>query len=78
MRLIDASVLARYMEFRSETVRSLAGKVGCSPATIGHLRSGKRKTIDNEGWAKKIEELLNAPPGSLFVPEVSRVSENVA
>lgn len=73
VKLIDASVLARYMDFRNETVRSLAEKVGCSHGTIGHLRSGRRNTLDNEKWAKRIEEVLNAPPGSLFMPEVSRV-----
>ena len=78
VKLIDAGVLARYMEFRDETVRSLADKVGCSHSTIGHLRSGRRNTLDNQEWAKKIEVLLNAPPGSLFAPEVSRVSENAA
>lgn len=75
--LIDAATLARYMEFRQETVRTLAKKVGCSPATIGHLRSGARRSI-RDNWARAIEGALNAPPGSLFVARVSRVSRDVA
>lgn len=77
VRLIDAATLARYMEFRDETVRSLAHKVGCSHGTIGHLRSGHTRTVKGE-WAKAIERELNAPPGSLFVPVVSRVSGDAA
>lgn len=73
VRLIDAKTLARYMDFRDVKVRGLAQAVGCSPATIGHLRSGKRSYCRPE-WAKAIEKFLQAPPGSLFVGEISIVS----
>lgn len=76
VRLIDANTLARYMDFREVTVRSLARVVGCSPATIGHLRSGKRAYCRPE-WAKAIEKFLQVPPGSLFVGEVSTVSREI-
>jgi len=75
VRLISARVLADYMTHREETVRSLATKVGCSPSTVGHLRSGKRNTC-KPAVAKAIEKQLNAPPGSLFVAQVSRVASN--
>lgn len=73
VRLIDANTLARYMDFRDVKVRGLAQAIGCSPATIGHLRSGKRSYC-RQSWAKSIEKFLQAPPGSLFVGEVSTVS----
>lgn len=76
VKLISADALAQYMEFRGFTVRTLAERVGCSPATIGHLRSGKRTQCRPE-WAKKIEHHLNAPKGSLFVAQVSRVTREV-
>lgn len=73
VRLISSTVLADYMRFRDLSVRELASRVGCSHQVIGHLRSGKRATCRPE-TARKIEEALNAPPGSLFVAKVSRVS----
>jgi hypothetical protein len=72
VRLISSEALAQYMSFRNLTVRSLSKRVGCSPALVGHLRSGKRNTCKPD-TARKIEECLQAPPGSLFVPQVSRV-----
>ena len=76
VRLISADALARYMSYRDMSVRALALKVGCSPATIGHLRSGHRDYVRTE-WAKAIEDSLEAPRGSLFVPEVSNVTREV-
>lgn len=73
VRLISSSAFAEYMKFRDLTVRDLADRVGCSRATVGHLRSGAR-TYVRPDWAKKIEKTLNAPPGSLFVPELSTVT----
>lgn len=73
VRLISSSAFAHYMEFRDLTVRDLAERVGCSRATIGHLRSGERDYV-RPAWAKKIEKELNAPPGSLFVPVISSVT----
>lgn len=77
VRLISSAALAGYMVFRDQTVRSLAAQVGCSPAVIGHLRSGKRATC-NDKTARKIEKVLNAPPGSLFVAKVSIVQRETA
>lgn len=76
MKLISARVLADYMAHRGESVRSLARRVGCSPSLIGHLRSGERTTCQPQ-TARRIEEELNAPPGSLFSSSVSRVTRDV-
>ena len=76
MRLISSDALASYMQYRDVSVRALAEKVGCSRATIGHLRSGERNYIRPE-WAKKIERSLDAPKGSLFVAELSTVTREV-
>ena len=77
VKLISADALAQYMKHRDHTVRTLAARVGVSPATIGHLRSGKRKTCRPQ-TAKAIEKALDAPSGSLFVGEVSHVAREVA
>ncbi|WP_159622710.1 helix-turn-helix domain-containing protein [Ruania rhizosphaerae] len=77
VRLISASALAQYMKYRDLSVRELADKVGCSRATIGHLRSGHRTYIRPD-WAKAIEKCLDAPRGSLFVAEVSTVTREIA
>lgn len=76
VRLISSTAFAQYMKHRGFTVRTLADHVGCSHSTIGHLRSGARKTCNPE-IAKKIERLLDAPAGSLFVPRVSHVAREV-
>lgn len=73
VRLISRDALARYMRFRGFSVRRLAEAVPCSRATIGHLRSGRSSYVRPE-WARRIEEILEAPPGSLFVAELSTVS----
>lgn len=75
VKLISAQALAQYMRHRDLSVRALARRVGCSPATIGHLRSGARNTCKSE-TAKAIERCLDAPAGSLFVLHVSHVSRN--
>ena len=77
VRLISSTALAQYMTYREVSVRQLAAKVGCSPATIGHLRSGERTYIRPE-WAKAIEKHLDAPRGSLFVPELSTVTRETS
>lgn len=72
VRLISTQVLRQYMEFRGETNRSLAEKCGpgVGRAIVSHLRSGQRTTCTGR-TANAIERALNAPPGSLFVPEVT-------
>jgi hypothetical protein len=75
VKLISSQAFAQYMEHRGFTVRTLAAKVGCSPALIGHLRSGARNTC-RPRTALTIERCLDAPPGSLFVPHVSRVTQD--
>lgn len=77
VRLISAQALAHYMEHRGFTVRTLAAKVGCSRALIGHLRSGHRNSCKPE-TARRIEKCLDAPEASLFMARISRVSREVA
>lgn len=69
MKLISHQVLDQYMEFRGESNRTLAEKVGVSKSTIAHLRRGARSYC-NPKVGPKIEKKLNAPPGSLFLAEV--------
>ena len=69
--LIDAGALRNYMRFRGFTVRTLAKQVDCSHATVGHLRSGKRRTCNPE-TAKAIAKALDCPVESLFAANVSR------
>lgn len=76
VKLISAGALAQYMKHRGFTVRSLAECTGSHRATIGHLRSGKRATCD-PALARRIERVLDAPAGSLFIPSVSRVAREV-
>lgn len=77
VRVVDRRILEHYIKFRGLSYAKLAGMVGCSKATIGHLVSGHIKGTRAE-WAVAIERALDAPPGSLFVARVSRVSENAA
>lgn len=77
MKVKDRRILADYIRFRRSSYAQLAKKVGCSKATIGHLVTGKTTSTKPE-WARAIEEALDAPVGSLFVPQVSRVSEDAA
>ena len=76
--LADKAVLAQYMTYRGETVRSLAAKTLISggrrrkpvhPSLIGHLRSGKRRTCGVE-TAAAIERALDVPSGVLFRVQV--------
>lgn len=77
MRLKSHQVLVQYMNYRQASVRLLADKVGGPQhrSTIGHLRSGARKNC-NPDLARRIEEALQAPPGLLFDPQVSRVTRD--
>jgi len=70
VRLISRQALDQYMRFRGVTNRSLAERADLGRGIVGHLRSGKRVTCSPE-TATAIESALNAPPGSLFVPELS-------
>lgn len=77
VKVKDRRILAQYLEFRRMSYAQLAAKVGCSKATVGHLITGKTTSTRKE-WAIAIEEALDAPSGSLFMPKVSRVSKDAA
>ena len=89
MDVIDSRALANYMDYREYSVRSLAEAVElqlrknkkadrktCSKSTIGHLRSGSRKSAAPE-VAAAIEKVLGAPNGSLFRASISNVARAV-
>mgnify|MGYP002759651100 FL=1 len=65
LRLVDHTSLARYMDYRGFSVRSLAARTGVNRSTIGHLRSGKRNTCGPEA-AKAIARALDVPVDMLF------------
>ena len=84
MELTGSAILVGWMEYREETVRSLAAKCPIrdpktgqmkllATAVIGHLRCGRRRTC-TIATAKAIEKALKAPPGLLFVPKVARAA----
>lgn len=84
VKVKDRRILADYIAFRRMSYAELANRVhektrtpGPSKATIGHLVSGHTTSTRKE-WAVAIEEVLDAPTGSLFVAKVSRVSEDAA
>lgn len=84
VKVKDRRILADYIAFRGQSYATLARKVqeraktsGPSKATIGHLVTGVTTSTRPE-WAAAIEEVLDAPRGSLFVASVSRVSQDVA
>lgn len=79
VRLISKQALRQYMEFRGMTIASLAKAVGCSHSSIAFLRSTGKSARDTVGpeTARRIEEALNAPPGSLFAATVLAGSQSV-
>lgn len=88
MKLKDEQFLQVLMTHRGYTVRSLADaverqlrkkdrKARVSHSTIGHLRSGERKTA-KPAVAAAIEDILNEPRGSLFSAEVSIVQRETS
>lgn len=74
MKLISRDAFRQYIEFRGETNASLAEKAKVSKAIVGHLRGGQRSSC-NAKTAGRLERALNAPPGSLFVAEVTNGSQ---
>lgn len=73
MKLISRDAFRQYMEFRGETNASLAKKAEVSKAIVGHLRGGQRSSCSGK-TASRLERALNAPPGSLFLAEVTNGS----
>jgi transcriptional regulator with XRE-family HTH domain len=73
--IVNPGLLIAHMDFAGYTVRKLAAKVGCSHSTIGHYRTGARRTCAPDR-AKAIAKALNAPLKPLFLPTVSRVAQD--
>lgn len=76
VRLISRQAFRQYMEFRGETNESLGKKAGVSKAIVGHLRSGQRSTCSGR-TAQRVEQALNAPPGSLFLAEMPNARRGI-
>lgn len=72
MRLISKQAFREYMAFRRMSNKQLAAAAKTSPTTIAFLRSTEKSARNSCGpaTARRIEEALNAPPGSLFAAEV--------
>ena len=73
MTLRSRRVLNDYINHNKLSNRGLAKKAGLSPATIDHLRSGRRDSC-NLDTATAIEEALGCPPGLIFAPEALPVA----
>ncbi len=82
--LKDPNILQVFMELHHYSVRNLADAVErelrkkdkratCSPASIGHLRSGKRSYVSTDR-AFAISKILTAPESTLFTAKVSNVA----
>ncbi len=76
VHLISSAAMESYMEFRRETTRSLAKKVGCSHGTIHNYLRGNTKVIPADR-ARSIAQVLNVPVEALFAPNLSTVTRDV-
>lgn len=70
MKLIDAGILAAHMKHRDMNQARLARYVGCSRQFVHQLLAGERTSCTPK-LAESIEEVLNVPPGALFVERKS-------
>ncbi|RPA65749.1 XRE family transcriptional regulator [Gordonia oryzae] len=79
MRLISKQAFRDYMKHRGMTNEELAREAKCSPSSIAFLRSRGKSARNTVGpdTARRIEEALNAPPGSLFSAQVLVASPSV-
>lgn len=71
LRLRSRQILRDAMSYRRMTVRELSLACGRESyrSTLGHLHSGARSTCGPH-LARRIEESLNMPPGSMFEPAI--------
>lgn len=78
MRLISKQAFRQYMQHRGMSNADLAEAAKCSRSSIAFLRSNGKSARDTVGpeVARRIEEALNAPPGSLFSATVLVASES--
>ncbi|MDQ0241246.1 hypothetical protein [Arthrobacter bambusae] len=87
IKLTNAEMFAQLMKANEYTVRTLAeavkhelikkhSKATISSATIGHLRSGKRNTV-NHDVAHAIAKLFKLPHDALFTAKPITVTRDV-
>lgn len=74
MKLRDSDLLARYMQAKDFSQARLGRYAGVSRQFIHKLVSGDTKTCSRQ-VGELIEEALSVLPGTLFVPEESRVTQ---
>ena len=60
--------------FPAWSVRELAAVLGCSPATLSHMRTGSRQTFNAE-LARRFAEAVGVEMAVLFAPAVSTESD---
>lgn len=81
MRIIDRAVLAHVLDHpargRAWSLRELAAILGCSHATLGHLKSGERDTVST-ALAQRLSDAVGCHVRVLFLPAVSTESEDAA
>lgn len=87
IKLTNAEIFAQLMKANGYTVRTLTEAIQLvlirkkSPAkisksTIGHLRSGARKTVSHD-VAVAIAELFGLPTSAIFTPKLIKVTRDV-
>lgn len=59
---------------RAWGVNELAAVIGCSPATISNLRTGRQTTVSTE-LAVRFSEAVGVETAVLFVPSLSTTSD---
>lgn len=85
IKLTNAEIFAQLMRANGFTVRTLTEAVQItlikkrsdakiSKSTIGHLRSGARKTVSHD-VAEAIAELFGMPTAAIFTPKVITVTK---
>lgn len=71
MRVIDPAAVAHCLEHPARTVRwplrELAAVLGCSAATLSHMRTGARRTVPAE-LAERFAEAVGVETAVLFAP----------
>jgi DNA-binding Xre family transcriptional regulator len=81
MKVINPAAIAHVMEHPARekrwSVRELAPRLGCSAATLSHMRTGARATVPAE-LAERFAEAVGVETAVLFAPSVSSDSDGRA
>lgn len=82
VRVISPAMIAHCMDHPARTgrglppwsTRELAAILGCSPATLSHMRTGSRQTFNAE-LARRFAEAVGVEEAVLFAPALSTDSD---